>query len=231
MTITIINHGTWSIYTPNPYPSKLPAGILFAKSDVTGEDWYDALGYNDVQPLFASGSIAVTVDAQNITHAASADPTKVFPGGMTLLEVQGYTGNDPQNDLGYGKVYNAAASTIAAPGIDLVAYANAKQWAKAIAGYTTTINGASYTFKTDPVSMSLIMGKYLRFQALNPPTSVAWQIAPNQFITIAAADFETLAVGMDDYVQSTFNTLNNAVLPGIANHTITTTAQIDSAFA
>lgn len=230
MALTIINRGSWSVYKPNPYPANWPQGVLFAKSE-TGKDWYDALGYNGKTPLFASGSVLITIDAQNKTHAANIDPTKIFPGGMTLLEVQGYTGIDAQNDLGYGKLYNAAASTIGPAPIDLVAYANSKQWAKATAGYKATLSGTSYVFKTDSESRSLVAGKYMRFLAPNPPASVIWQVATNQFITITAADFATLAVGMDDYVQATFDTLNTTVLPGIANNTITTTAQIDSAFA
>lgn len=232
MSITVINQGTWSLYTPDQYPAGMPPGVLFAKSDTTGQDWYDAL-YGETK-LLGAGSITLTAtkDSSGVwtVVAAHSDNTKTFPGGKLLLEVRGYTGSDPHADF-VGKVYDHDHSSVSSPSVNLVAYANEAQWSKATGGYTTEINGQSITFRTDAISMALITGKALRFQQANPPTSVAWQIGPTNFITISAADFITLACNIADFMQKSFDTLNTTVLPGIESGEIKTTAQIDSAFA
>jgi hypothetical protein len=112
---------------------------------------------------------------------------------------------------------------------DLIAYANRRQWQKATSGYTATINGSQVTIPTTSESMSLITGKVARFQQANPPASVQWQTGATTFITIAEADFMTLAVSIADFIQSTFDKLAT-VIASIQGGTITTTAQIDQQF-
>ncbi|WFU52320.1 hypothetical protein QA639_21680 [Bradyrhizobium pachyrhizi] len=111
--MNIINHGTWTKYDPDPYPADLPPGILFAKSDETGRDWYDAL-YGET-PLFAADSVKITAtkeaDGSWRLQAANVDATKVFPLSQLLIEVIGYTGTNPQKDFGQ-KRFDATASTI-----------------------------------------------------------------------------------------------------------------------
>ncbi|MCW2078023.1 UNVERIFIED_ORG: hypothetical protein M2193_000198 [Bradyrhizobium japonicum] len=100
--MNIINHGTWTRYEPDPYPADLPPNILFAKSDVTGRDWYDAL-YGET-PLCAADSVKVTAtkeaDGSWRLQAVNKDATKVFPIGGLLLEITGYSGADLQADFG-----------------------------------------------------------------------------------------------------------------------------------
>ncbi|MGY3278110.1 DUF4376 domain-containing protein [Bradyrhizobium sp. S3.7.6] len=236
--MNIINHGTWSRYTPDPHPPGLPTFTSFAKSDDNGRDWYDAL-YSET-PLCAADSVKVTAlkdDKGNWrTMAANVDATMVFPVNQLLLEITDYNGTDPQADLG-GKYYHPDTNTIDAiapplQGIgDLIAYANLAQWAKATGGYTTTVNGDTCRIPTSTESLSLINGKFARLQQPNPPTSIAWQVGPTTFVDIPVADFTTLAVAIADFVQVTFDKLRNEVLPAIEAGTITATEQIDTAFA
>jgi hypothetical protein len=109
----------------------------------------------------------------------------------------------------------------------LLAYANAKQWALATGGYTITVNSAPLIFPSDVVSMGLITGKAARLAQPNPPASFEWQ-TPTGFVTIAAADFIAVATQIADFVQSTFNALAVA-FAAIEAGTITTTAEIDAA--
>jgi hypothetical protein len=157
-----------------------------------------------------------------IEYKGNADGTKPPP-----TQITDFTPYNVYLDR-YEAIANAPPPT--PPPVNLVAYANQKQWLKASGGYTTTINSQSVMFKTDVTSLALITGKAARFQQANPPASVDWQIGPSSFITIAAADFMTLAANIADFIQSTFDTLAT-VISGIQANTITTTAQIDSAFA
>ncbi|MGY3535777.1 hypothetical protein [Bradyrhizobium sp. USDA 4452] len=113
--MNIINHGTWTRYEPDPYPADLPPGVIFAKNDATGQDWYDAL-YGET-PLCAADSVKVTAtkeaDGSWRLQAANKDATKVFPIGGLLLEITGYTGADPQADFGQ-KRYDPASNAIGA---------------------------------------------------------------------------------------------------------------------
>ncbi|WP_316200920.1 MULTISPECIES: hypothetical protein [unclassified Bradyrhizobium] len=112
----------------------------------------------------------------------------------------------------------------------LIGHANSVQWSKATGGYVTTINGEQVAFPTSPESLSLINGKHARLQQANPPASVLWQAGATSFITIAAADFERIAVEVADFVQVTFEELQ-PVIEKILSGEISTLAQIDSAFA
>jgi hypothetical protein len=114
--------------------------------------------------------------------------------------------------------------------VDLGTYANVKQWTKAQGGYMATVAGAQVPIATTTESLALISGKAARLQQANPPATVQWQTGPASFVTIAAADFLTMAVAVTDFVQSTFDTLAT-VLAGIASGQITMFSQVDAAFA
>jgi hypothetical protein len=115
--VNIINHGTWSSYVPNTTPQGLLPNTLFAKSDTTGRDWYDAL-YSDT-PLLAAGSVAINAmkDDSGIWRimVATKDATALFPAKQMLLEVTDYTGTDPQADFGGMQYVEASNSIIASP--------------------------------------------------------------------------------------------------------------------
>jgi hypothetical protein len=144
--------------------------------------------------------------------------------------------SEPQSDGRYIlSVPDALAAQVAAidpttPGKSgLAAYANAKQWDKAVGGCTLRIAGTPHVFATDATSMALITGKAVRLQQPNAPGSVEWQF-PDGFVTIATDEFMTAATAVADFVQGTFDTLKT-VLDGISAGTVTTTAAIDTAFA
>lgn len=131
---------------------------------------------------------------------------------------------------GEGAQTNAALQDVLTPYgrfVDPLAYANAKQWALAVGGYTITISGTPIQFQTDPVSMGLITGKAARLAQPNPPASFDWQ-TPTGFVTIAAADFLAAATAIADFVQSTFTALA-VVQAAIASGQITTIAGVDAA--
>lgn len=112
----------------------------------------------------------------------------------------------------------------------LVAYANAAQWRCATGGYQMTIAGDLIPFSTSEVAMNMIAGKVARLGQPGAPVTVNWQIGPTSFQEIAAADFIAASIEIADFVQATFDALP-PIFAGIADGTITTTAQIDAAFA
>jgi hypothetical protein len=104
----IIDHGTWSIYTPAAPKIAAPPGqtIMYAQRDGPGfgEDWYDYVAGQ----AFGDASVVMTVQttsAGDVIQVATFDPTEIFPGGMRVIEETQYTGNDPQGDFG-GTTYN-----------------------------------------------------------------------------------------------------------------------------
>lgn len=113
---------------------------------------------------------------------------------------------------------------------ELIAYANLKQWEKATGGYIATIGGDQVPFSTSDVGMSLMSGKVQRLQQPNSPATVNWQIGPQNFKQIAAADFIVAATAVADFVQTTFDQLDGA-FGQIESGKITTKAQIDALFS
>ena len=70
------------------------------------------------------------------------------------------------------------AAPVAAAGptqAQLLAYANAKQWALATGGHAVTVGGASHVFATDPTSLTMMGGKVARLAQPSPPASFNWQ--------------------------------------------------------
>lgn len=109
----------------------------------------------------------------------------------------------------------------------LLAHANASQWALATGGFTVTVGGAAHLFATDVTSLTMMAGKVARLAEPSPPATINWQIGANNWLTIAATDFPAIATACADFVQASFDALK-AVEAAIAAGTITTTAQIDA---
>jgi hypothetical protein len=104
--MTIINHGMWSRYTPDPYP-QLPAGLMFCKRDSDGVDWYD---YVHSGANFAPGSIVATVcDGKVITVHREYD--RLFPQGAVVIELTNDSTEDPQATYG-GQLYDAVSNIL-----------------------------------------------------------------------------------------------------------------------
>lgn len=114
---------------------------------------------------------------------------------------------------------------------DLIAYANAKQWALATGGYIISFSGgpADVPFGTDATGMALLNGKIDRFSKPNPPAAANWQTGPTTCVSLTPAQIETAGVVVADFIQATFDMLLAVVVPAIESGTITTTDQIDVA--
>jgi len=93
------NHGTWSLYKPRKFPAHLPPNTIFARRDHDGKDWYDYI-YKD--NAFKEGNTVMTIGTDEYgmhVNAANLDPSRIFPAGQLVLEVE-YKGDDPQKHFG-----------------------------------------------------------------------------------------------------------------------------------
>ena len=121
------------------------------------------------------------------------------------------------------------ATSLAVPTqAQLLAYANNKQWALAVGGFTVHISGTPYRFATDDISLTMMNGKVARLSQPSPPASFNWQVGPNTWLTISAANFTAAATACADFVQATFDELK-VIQAAILAGTITTYAAIDAA--
>jgi hypothetical protein len=178
-------------------------------------DWYWQVTGVGIYGSARAGLVSnPTTDAAYLAFEAINGPGSIAAGALALDAVLIAAG--------------LPASGLTAPTrAQLLAYANAKQWALATGGYTITVNAVPLIFPSDVVSMGLITGKAARLAQPNPPASFDWQ-TPTGFITIAASDFVVVATEIADFVQATFDALA-AVFAAIEAGTITTTAEIDAA--
>lgn len=179
------------------------------------QDWYWQIAGGGIYGSARAGLVSSpTTDAPYLAWSAVNGPGSIAPDTETLDAVLEAAGLPPTG------LTTPTTATLAA-------YANAKQWALATSGYTITVNSAPLVFPSDVVSMGLITGKAARLAQPNPPVSFDWQ-TPTGFVTIAAADFISVATQIADFVQSTFTALA-VVFAAIEAGTITTTAEVDAA--
>lgn len=106
----VITHGTWSRYSPAALPKGAPSNTIFCRSDSDGADWYEYRRTN-----FNADSVKLNAYYREeagglVVGAAVYEADRLFPDNQTVLEVTGYTGNDPQADFG-NKLYNPADAT------------------------------------------------------------------------------------------------------------------------
>jgi hypothetical protein len=106
--MTIIDHGTWTRYEPEPWPADLPSNIMFCRRDRDGRDWYEYVKGNDL----SRHSIKLTV-LDGVVRAATRDASMLFPQGCRVVEVVGDDASDPQARYG-GMIYDAKAKALAA---------------------------------------------------------------------------------------------------------------------
>jgi len=109
-----INHGMWRRYQPTETREGIPPDVLYCRRESDGLDFYDF-----VQPPatpYAEGSVAIAVMWReeynaHVVGAATYDPTAMFPADSVIIEIDDYTGSDPQADLG-GRVYDLETMTL-----------------------------------------------------------------------------------------------------------------------
>jgi hypothetical protein len=96
MAQTYKAHGSWSRYTPDPFPPEKPSNAMFLKRDTDGVDWYD---YAHAAENWTDGSAKLVVQnwgGTYVVNAANTDPTFLFPAGAIILEVIGFEGDAQQ---------------------------------------------------------------------------------------------------------------------------------------
>jgi hypothetical protein len=94
----IIDHGRWALYQPDRLPEYAPFGVLFARRESDGVDWYD---YSRDSKSFGADTVKFTVLLQNgfTVGAATRDVTRLFPAGALVRELTEFHGIDPQAEL------------------------------------------------------------------------------------------------------------------------------------
>lgn len=107
--MAVIEHGDWQLYTPSPFPTDMPVSALFSRRIGDGVDWYD---YVKAGSNFQADTIKMTV-TDTLVCAATTDPTMLFPGRGSILEVTDVPLDDPQGDWGR-RTYDAATQTFSA---------------------------------------------------------------------------------------------------------------------
>lgn len=108
--MNIRNHGDWVRYKPDRLPIFAPPNALFAHRVNDSTDWYDYVNSGD---NFVENTIKLTV-VDGRVGAAVIDPTLLFPGGATVLEISDVHVGDPQAAFG-GKIYDPATKTFNDP--------------------------------------------------------------------------------------------------------------------
>jgi len=106
----------------------------------------------------------------------------------------------------------------------LRAYAAVARWYKETGGMTV----GGFTVATDDRSKALIQGAYLQAQR-NPAFTAQWKIASGSFVTIGAAEIETVALAVAAHIQACF-AKEAEVVQAIDDDIIDSFAQIDAAF-
>ena len=109
MPCSVINHGEWKIYKPARPPKGAAKNIMYAQRKKDKKDWYELM---EDEASFEKDSLKITcwfVGDKWVVMAVNRDATMLFPGGAILLEVTGYEGKNPQEELGR-RVYDPDAN-------------------------------------------------------------------------------------------------------------------------
>lgn len=126
-------------------------------------------------------------------------------------------------------VHDGSAWRVRTAADDLIATAHAVQWARAESGVTVALpGGPSVRFPTDATGRGLLNGAVTRAQQASPPAGFRWQTGATTFVTLTPAQVIAAGIAVADYVQATFDTLDDCVAD-ILSGAITSTAQIDAA--
>lgn len=110
------------------------------------------------------------------------------------------------------------------PQIDMIAYTAQKRWEKETGGIE--VNGQ--IIDTSRESQSMITGAYAYSQA-NPSETIQFKAASG-WVTLDAPTMAAIATAVGAHVQACF-ALEANIAGQIANGTITTTGEVDAAFA
>jgi hypothetical protein len=165
--------------------------------------------------------------AQNVVNAADA--------GYIAFVASGRRATRWPSDLAGVQSNAALVEVIGAYGLALtptealIAYAAAKRYAKETGGTHVTLDGQVVTMPTDRQTQAQFTGAYA-FAQVNSALTVQWKLGDGSFVTLTAALVLQVAIAVATFVQAAFAT-EAAVVAQIKAGSITTTAQIDAAFA
>jgi hypothetical protein len=114
--MSIIEHGDWTSYSPDPHPEDAPLNAMFARRDGDAQDWYSYV--NLPAANFQPNSVKMTIYRQGkhgpTVGAAVFDATMLYPGSALVVEDTGYSGTDPQADYDR-KIYDPETQTFSDP--------------------------------------------------------------------------------------------------------------------
>lgn len=103
----IIRHGKWSLYKPSEPPPGAPPNALFARREGDDVDWYDYVNSGENFGTDTVKLMAIHRDYAGgyVVGPAVIDATMLWPAGHIVVEIEGYTGGDPQAEFG-NKLYD-----------------------------------------------------------------------------------------------------------------------------
>lgn len=222
MTTPATNLGVWERYTPDPWPEGIPTSVLFAKRHSDGVDWYTYSG--NPQPANTVLAVASQENGYWTIKNATREYSKLWPDGMLLLSFV----DDTQDDVlaKYAGMVWSGGNVIPKPVLkaDLTAYAKSAAYEKETGGFT--FNG--HVIASDDRSKSLLLGSFTAAQA-NPAWTDTWSEADGDY-NLDAGAITAMFNAMTAFVSRCF-AKRREVLASITTGAITTTAQIDEAFA
>lgn len=128
------------------------------------------------------------------------------------------------NEDGYSLVVHVPPEPEPEP-VDLIAYAADARWRRETGG----LQFGGFTVATDDRSKMMIIGARAAAVA-DPDFTTEWKMADNSFITLDAATIIAISDAVLAHVAECF-AIEAQVLAAIADGTVTTTAEIDTAFA
>lgn len=153
-------------------------------------------------------------------HDGEAEPRAIFPQGVidAMVEVESGT-------VGEGWSYSDGTFTPPeVPAVDLSDYAGRIRFEKETGG--VVIGGMAIA--TDRASQNMLTGAVLRAQ-MDSNVTVKWKTVTG-FVELSAAQIVAIGTAVGNHVEACF-AKEADVAAGIAIGTITTTGQIDAAFA
>lgn len=105
----ITRHGTWTPYKPKALPEGAPPTALFCESD--GVDWYEYMKhFTDADSVLMT--LSPLADGEHLVQAVRRgnEADFLFPQNSLLLEVHGYTGDDPFKEFN-GRIFDGRTIT------------------------------------------------------------------------------------------------------------------------
>lgn len=111
--------------------------------------------------------------------------------------------------------------------VDLIAYAARRRWEIIEAAH---VDVGAAAVPADVTTRAVLTAAYIQAKA-DPAFAIdPWKISPGQYVTLTAPQIIAINDALTAYVQSMF-VKNRAIDEAVAAGTITTTAEVDAAYA